>query len=303
MDGFVNDPSRPVFVLAATNFEVEQGNERSLDAALLRRFDRRIYLDLPGKQDRVRFLKLTAAKNPAIQISEEKIENIAMRSTGMSLAEIESAVELALRSAVREGGSVVNDDIFEEAFETFNGGEKKKWDESQLERVARHEAGHALLCWLGGETPSYLTVVARRGHGGYMQHADREGKEIYTKEELLGRVRTALGGRAAEIVFYGEEEGLSTGASGDLASATSLVRRMVCVFGMEESFGLAVSDDASGSISSEVKVIINRILKEQMEESVRLISENRNKIDALVRELLVKNHLNGTQIDEILGAR
>ena len=72
----------------------------------------------------------------------------------MSLAELDSAVELALRSAIREGSTTVNDALLEEAFETFHSGEVKAWDVSQLERVARHEAGHAFLCWHSGETPS-----------------------------------------------------------------------------------------------------------------------------------------------------
>ena len=220
MDGFVNDPSKPVFVLAATNFDVEPGKEKSLDPALMRRFDRRVYIELPNKDDRIAFLRMKIEKNHALKISQTQIENIAMRATGMSLAELDSAVELALRSAIRQGSTVVNDEILEEAFETFNNGETKKWDVSQLERVARHEAGHALLCYLGGETPSYLTIVARGDHGGYMQHADQEGKALYTKDELLARIKTSLGGRAAEIVYYGERDGISTGASGDLASAT-----------------------------------------------------------------------------------
>jgi len=304
MDGFVNDPSKPVFVLAATNFDVEPGNDKSLDPALMRRFDRRVYIDLPNKEDRIRFLKMKLAKNHALAISESQIDNIAMRSTGMSLAELDSVVELALRSAIREGSTVVTDAIFEEAFETFNSGEVKKWDISQLERVARHEAGHAFLCWLGGETPSYLTIVARGNHGGYMQHAEQEGKAIYTKDELLARIRTSLGGRAAEIAYYGERDGISTGASGDLVSATNVAQQIVCTYGMDDDFGLAVVHGAvaaNGTMSVEVRTSVNRILKEQMSEAVKLISENKDKIDSLVEELMSKNHLNGTEINAVLS--
>ncbi len=304
MDGFVSDPSKPVFVLAATNFDVEPGSSKSLDPALMRRFDRRVYIDLPNKDERIRFMKMKIAKNQALQISEEQIDNIAMRSTGMSLAQLDSVVELALRSAIREGSTVVNDAILEEAFETFNGGEVKKWDVSQLERVARHEAGHAFLYWLNGDTPSYLTIVARGNHGGYMQHADKENKQIYTKEELLGLIRTSLGGRAAEIVYYGDRDGISTGASSDLGKATRTAQRIVCTYGMDEDFGLAVVPGemiANGSLAGEIRASVNRILKEQMAESVRLIAENKQKIDALVEALMSKNHLNSAQIDEILS--
>ncbi len=293
MDGFTNDPSKPVFVLAATNFDVEPGSDKSLDPALMRRFDRRVFMDLPRKEDRIRFLQMKISKNPALAISREQIDTIAMRATGMSLAQLDSIVELALRSAIREGSTTVTDAILEEAFETFNSGEVRKWDASQLERVARHEAGHALLCWLSGETPSYLTIVPRGNHGGYMQHAEQEGKAIYTKEELLSRIRTSLGGRAAEIVYYGARDGISTGASGDLASATKIARQIVCAYGMDEDFGLAVMD---GPMDAEVRSSVNRILKEQMQEAVKLISDHKEKIDSLVEELLTKNHLNSAEI-------
>ena len=293
MDGFASDPSKPVFVLAATNFDVEPGGEKSLDPALMRRFDRRVYIDLPNTEERIRFLKMKMANNPALQLSEELVKNIAMRATGMSLAHLDSVVDLALRSSIREGSTVVTDEIFGEAFETYNSGEVKKWDISQLERVARHEAGHALLSWLSGKTPSYLTIVARGNHGGYMQHAPEDGKAIYTMDELLGRIRTSLGGRAAEIVYYGERDGISTGASGDLASATNLAQQIVCTYGMSEDFGLAVF---GGAMTDEVRAAVNRILKEQMEEAIRLIRENTDKLDALVAQLMSQNHLNGDQI-------
>ena len=304
MDGFAADPTKPVFVLAATNFNVEPGTDKSLDPALMRRFDRRVYIDLPDKEDRIRFLKMKVEKHQALDISDAQIDNLAVRATGMSLAELDSVVELALRSAIRAGSTKVDDAILGEAFETFNSGEVKAWDPSQLERVARHEAGHALLCWLSGETPSYLTIVARGDHGGYMQHDSQEGKAIFTKEELLARIRTSLGGRAAEMIYYGEKDGLSTGASGDLASATGTAQRIVCAYGMDEEFGLSVvsgSAAVSGSLSPEVRTAVNRILNEQMTQAIGLILANKAKIDALVDVLMVKNHLNGAQINEILS--
>ncbi len=304
MDGFVSDPSKPVFVLAATNFDVEPGGRKSLDPALMRRFDRRVYIDLPNKEERIRFLNMKIAKNQALQISAQQIDSLAMRSTGMSLAELDSVVELALRSAIREGSTVVNDDILEEAFETFNGGEVKKWGISQLECTARHEAGHALLYWLNGDTPSYLTIVARGNHGGYMRHADKEDKQLYTIDDMLGLIRTSLGGRAAELVYYGERNGVSTGASGDLANATRTAQRMICAYGMDADFGLAVVPTAAitdGPLAVEIRAAVNRILNEQLAEAVRLISENKSKIDALVEALMSRNHLNGVEIDEILS--
>ena len=303
MDGFNTDPTKPVFVLAATNFDVEAGRDKSLDGALIRRFDRKVYIDLPGKDDRVRFMELKISKNSVFEIGEDKISNIAVRSTGMSLAELDSVFELALRSAIRRGSVVVTDDIFDEAFETFNSGEKKEWDISLLERVARHEAGHAFICWQGGEIPSYLTIVARADHGGYMQHGDNEGKAIHTKEELLCRIRTSLGGRAAELVYYGADDGMSSGVGADLRNATNTAQRMICRYGMDESFGLAsidIQSGYSGALADDIRDAVNSILSEQLDVAVALIEKNKIAVDALVDVLISKNHLTGDEIDEIL---
>ena len=303
MDGFVNDPTRPVFVLAATNFDVEPGTSKSLDPALMRRFDRRVFIDLPDKEERIRYMKKKTSSNKTFEISDGLIENISLRSTGMSLAELDSVLELALRSAIRTGSTKVTDGIFEEAFETFNGGEIKKWDPSTLERVARHEAGHALISTLSGEKPSYLTIVARGDHGGYMLSGEENIKEIYTKEDLLSRIRTSLGGRAAEIVCYGDKDGISTGASGDLVNATSMARRIVCQMGMDEEFGLAVigQEISSGAdLGENVRKAVNDILTEQMELAVKLVSENRDKLDSLVGALMVKNHLTRDEIQKAI---
>ena len=299
MDGFINDPSKPVFVLAATNFDVEPGGPKSLDPALMRRFDRRIYIDLPNKAERIRFLEMKIEQNSALDISREQLENIALRSTNMSLAELDSVVELALRSAIRAGSTKVTDAILEEAFETFNSGEVRKWDSSQLERTARHEAGHALLSWLSGIKPSYLTVVARGNHGGYMQPEAQEDKGISTREELLSKIRTSLGGRAAEIACYGKVDGLSTGASGDLGQATHLARLLLCCYGMDESFGLAV-ENINAPMTTEVRKAVNRILSEQMDKAVEQICSNRDKLDALVNALMEKNHMYGNEIEAII---
>ncbi len=300
MDGFDSDATKPVFVLAATNFDVEPGGAKSLDAALMRRFDRRVYIELPRKEDRIRFMEMKAGKNPAFAISEAQIESLAIRSNGMSLAELDSAMELALRSAIREGSTKVTDEILDAAFETFNNGETKQWNANELERTARHEAGHAFLCWQAGETPSYLTVVARGNHGGYMRHANQEGKGVYTKQELLAKIRTALGGRAAEIVYYGDEDGISTGASGDLMSATYTAQRIVCSYGMDEAFGLAV-ENVGNTMPAEVRTAVNRILAEQLQQAIGLISDNKHKMDALVAALLEKDYLSGQAIDQILS--
>ena len=301
MDGFKTDTSKPVFVLAATNYEIEEGRGRSLDPALLRRFDRRILVDLPNKEERKRYIQMKISKNATLHLSDAEVDNIAVRSTGMSLAELESVFEMALRSAIRSESGVVGDDDVEEAFETFNSGERKEWSQDSLIRTARHEAGHALLSWLGGDKPSYLTIVARGDHGGYMQHGDREGKGMYTKPELLARIRTSLGGRAAELVYYGECDGLSTGPSGDLATATRIAEGMICHYGMDDEVGLSYLDGEE--LPSEIRARVNAILESELAYAVETVEKNRDAIDAIVEALMERTHLKEDEMDAIFSSK
>ena len=299
MDGFKSDPDRPVFVLAATNYDPEPGSARSLDPAMVRRFDRSIHIGLPKREDRFLYLKEKAASNPMFALSDEKLRQIATRSTGMSMAYLESVFEMALRMALRDQQNVVSDEMFDEAFETFTSGEKKKWDLGQLERVARHESGHALLCWESNQVPAYITIVARGNHGGYVQYEDREDQLLYTVQELRQRIRVSLGGRAAEMVYYGEDAGLSTGASGDLRSATKLAQQLICQYGMDPNFGMAVIDpqeDRSGTLAAQVREAVNRVLQEELNTAIEIIRQKRSVVDALTQQLLERNHISGSQL-------
>lgn len=192
MDGFSVDPRRPVFILAATNFDVEEGKGGigTIDAALARRFDRKILVDLPNKDDRKKYIQMMLKKNKTHQVTEKMIERLAGRSTGMSLANMASVLELANRMAVKQN-KPLDDTLLDEAYEITRHGARKEWGREYLERVARHESGHAFLCYLGGNTPSYLTIIARGGHGGYMEHSDKDMGPLQTKEELINRIRMA----------------------------------------------------------------------------------------------------------------
>lgn len=303
MDGFKTDPTRPVFVVGATNYGVDSSKGRALDAAMLRRFDRQIYVDLPNKAERAQFLRMRCDANPAFAVSDAMIQAISERSTGMSLALLGNVLELALRNAMKTGVLKVDDACLDEALETYNNGEKKTWKPEVVLRTARHEAGHTLLSWLGGEKPSYVTIVSRADHGGYMQHEGGEERMGFTRQELLARIRTSLGGRAAELVCYGEENGISTGASSDLHNATRLATSMLCTYGMDDEFGLAtLSGQAQEGMQAELRGQVNRILRREMAETVRLVAEYRSALDEMVEILLEKNHLNGADIDKILSA-
>lgn len=301
MDGFSVDPKRPVFVLAATNFDIEegQGGMGVIDAALARRFDRKILIDLPNAEEREQFLRMHLKKNKTHLVTEEMIKRVAARAMGMSPANLASVMELANRMAVK-AKKPLDDAILDEAYELTKHGAKKDWGYEYLERVARHESGHAFLCYLGGNTPAYLTIVARGGHGGYMEHSAKDMGPLSTKAELIGRIRTSLGGRAAEIVYYGEKDGVSTGASGDLEQATRVAQAMICSYGMDDQVGLAVMGQQEAAANLAVNRRVNEILGEEMKNTVELIGKNKIRIDRMVDALMKKNKLTAEEMEELL---
>ena len=304
MDGFHTDPSRPVFVLAATNYSVEDNDRNSpgsIDPALSRRFDRKILVELPDREKRLEYLiKMTAGDNN--KVSAEMLERIAGRSAGMSLADLSTVLEQAARSALRNN-SFMGDEDLDEAYERIRHGTEKNWGNEYMERVAYHESGHALLTFLTGKTPSYLTIIARGGHGGYMEHSDTENTPLRTRQELRERIRTALGGRAAEQIRYGEEEGISTGASGDLEQATRLAAALLLDYGMDKSFGMAsMSLDVlmKGPLAEKIIDGINSILDEELKNAVHVLEEHKEELEKLAAALLDNNKLTGEEIRDIL---
>ena len=133
-----------------------------------------------------------------------------------------------------------------------------------------------------------------------MQHADTEEKGSYKKAELLSRIRTALAGRAAELVYYGEDLGLTTGASGDLQTATRLAEAIIGHYGMDEEMGLSSFDKVPDGFYPTLRRRTNEILAEELSFAKEIIRTHRSAIDALVDALLEQNHLKGDEIDAIL---
>lgn len=304
MDGFHVDRKRPVFVLAATNFGVDSeasGEGRGLDPAFLRRFDRRIKIDLPDTKEREQYLRLRT-REPLFDMTDALYKNMAQRSIGMSLAQLASVIEMAKRAAIRAQQLTIDDATFENAFEEFKSGEEHTWSEESLLRTARHEAGHAFVCWQSGEKPAYITVVSRGNYGGYVLRDTENDKGSYSKTDLLNSVRISLAGRAAELVYYGDVDGVTTGPSSDLQNATNIAAHMICSYGMHEDFGLAVTGayaDGGRSLAPEVREAVNAMLAEELDNAKRLLQENKAAIDQFVAVLMEKTHLNGEEMDAL----
>ena len=303
LDGFEVDLKRPVFVIAATNYAVEaKGNGRmTLDPALVRRFDNRIYVDLPNEKERIQYLTLAVAKKQFDPVPESVIKNLAARTPGLSIAILQNVVDLAYRNAKREGRAAQGSDLMT-ALEEYNYGEKHDWGEEYCRSVAIHESGHAYLAWLSGEKPSYVTIVSRGDFGGYMAHENNEKKPNFTREELLWRIRCALAGRASEEVFFGREASLNTGASSDLVSATNCALRMICEFGMAEENLIALPFEkiAQTAMAAGYVQRASDLLRREMETTIGLLSKGKEAVQKLADELLKKNHLTGEEILALL---
>ena len=318
MDGFTSpSPDRPVFVLAATNFRVDaeeteapERSSRALDPALVRRFARTILVDLPERAAREEYLAKRLKDRAASRVSDEVIKLVAERSSGMSIANLESIIEAAARNAVKSGGELT-DKLLEDAFETVRFGEARPREAAEMTRTARHEAGHTIMYWLSGWWPAYVTVVSRGSHGGYMapNAAEIEKRTSRTRDELLADIRVSLAGRAAELLYYGREGGLSTGVSQDLENATHIARAMVSRYGMDEEFGLVVTPELSkyeGALSSPVYLKLNdaanRILKEEMDRTLKSLEANRLHLDAVSLALVDKERLTTEELQKVLPA-
>lgn len=315
MDGFTSpDPRRPVFVLAATNFNIQaddadapERSARALDPALVRRFSRAIRVDLPDTAARRRYLEWRLGKTGSGAVSAAALELLAEKTVGMSLADLDMALETAARLALRQNRPVA-DELVIEAIDTAREGEARPWSPQFLESTARHEAGHTILYWLSGWWPVEVSIVARAERGGGMRRGEAElRRESLSRADLLATIRTALGGRAAEIVYYGPEAGLTTGAAGDLEYATRLARQLICRYGMDEEFGPLATPELlqfAAAVGSPLYVrtseAVRTLLKREMAQAVEALKANRPYLDAVAEALIIRNRLLRRDLEAIL---
>ena len=297
MDGFGGSAVKPVIVLAATNL-VE-----TLDDALIRRFDREIEVDKPDRAARSAYLKLRLQSRSNHQVSDEIVDRLAGQSANMTIAQLERIIQLAGRRAAATG-SGITDELIEDAFETMRMGEARDTtDQATLLRIARHEAGHCLIGWLAGERPVQVTIVARGQAGGFMESQAQENVMIYTRAQMENLIRKAMGGRAAEIVYYGPSGGLSTGVAGDLKQATRWASMMVKDYGMTDDFGPVAVESSSlrdGPLAGMIMEASRKIIQTQLEEAVGQLQRYLPALEALVEALMKKNRLTGPELEIIL---
>lgn len=299
MDGFGSPTMRTVILLAATNI-AEQ-----LDKALLRRFDRIIEVPPPDKEARAGYLSHELLNRKLSKVTKKFVNNLATRSAGMTIADLRGVVREASVIAARKGSNVTNS-IVEEAFEKIRMGEAKKApDKETLKRIARHEAGHALIGWLTGNIPMQVTIIGRGGAGGYVEKEIEEEKIIYTQNELEDMICLAMGGRASELIYYGNEDGLSTGVANDLKNATIWAKRMIQEYGMSDEIGQIFYDSRylqDGPLAAKLGSAAENIVHSQLDRAIEMLKENRKKLNKLSTELLKKNRLMRDDLKKILGS-
>ena len=309
MDGF--DGSKGVVVLAATN------RPDSLDPALLRpgRFDRRIPVELPDLQGRIEILKVHAKK---IRLAEDvNFEPIAKTAAGASGAELANIVNEAALRAVRSGRQFATQEDLQESVEVVIAGYQKKsrvLSDEEKKIVAYHETGHALVAALQSHSAAVqkITIIPRTsGALGYTLQVDEGDHFLMSREELLNKIATYTGGRAAEeLVFHS----VTTGASNDIEQATKLARAMISRFGMSEEFGFVAFEtvsnqylggDASLACSPETQARMDQkvteLVSQQYRRAAELLRANEGKLHQLAGYLYEHETITGEEFMEILS--
>ena len=308
MDGF--EENTGVIILAATN------RPESLDPALTRpgRFDRQVPVVLPDLQGRVEILKVHAAKiKTAPNIDYDKVARMASGASGAELANIVN--EAALR-AVRDHRKVATQEDMEESIEVVIAGYQKKHailTDKEKCVVAYHEIGHALVAAMQTHSAPVqkITIIPRTsGALGYTMQVEEGSHYLMSKEEMENQIATLTGGRAAEEVVFHTS---TSGASNDIEKATRLARAMITRFGMSDEFGMVAMEtvtnqylggDTTLACSPETQARIDKavsaLIKKQYEKAVKLLEENRSKLDALAKYLYEKETITGDQFMHIL---
>lgn len=307
MDGF--DSSKGLLILAATN------RPDVLDKALLRpgRFDRRIIVDKPDLRGRVETLRVHS-KNVLMDETVD-LEAIGLATSGAVGSDLANMINEAAINAVKNGRKAISQsDLFEAVEVVIAGKEKKDRIMSSKEKrtVAYHEVGHALITALekNAEPVQKITIVPRTmGSLGYVMQVPEEEKYLMTKDELLARIVTLYGGRAAEEVFF---ETVTTGASNDMEKATELARAMITQYGMSEEFGLMSLEEVQDSYLSghtvlncsdvtaaEIDREVKELLKECYVKARKLISENKEVVIKIAEYLYDKETITGKQFMEL----
>ena len=311
MDGF--DATKGVVILAATN------RPESLDPALIRpgRFDRRVPVELPDLKGRESILRLHAKK---VKLGPDCDFGVVARMTpGASGAELANIVNEAALCAVRHHRKAVTQFDLQEAVDTILAGAQKKnkiLNNKEKCIVSYHEVGHALVAALQTNSAPVqkITMVPRTsGALGFTMQVEDGDHTLMTKEEILNKIATLTGGRAAEELIF---HSITTGASNDIEQATKLARALVTRYGMTEDFDMVALEtvnnaylggDASLACSeqtaAQVDAKVVEIVQAEHKKAYQLLADNKRKLDEIAQYLYEKETISGEEFMRILNAQ
>lgn len=311
MDGF--EPNEKVIVMAATN------RPDVLDPALLRpgRFDRRVVIDLPDRDDREEILKIHAKKKPFAEDVNLKI--VAERTPGFSGADLYSLMNESAILAARENRTKVSQyDLIRSIEKVMLGPERRSHILSKKEKeiTAYHEAGHALVASLLPNTDPIhkISIISRGRAAGYTLKLPFEDKKLQSKNEFLDDIAMSLGGYVTEKLVFGD---LTTGPSNDLQVSTALARDMVTKYGMSEVLGPVALEESSGKTlfgrgvnekeySEQVGALIDKevskIMIEAQTKAEKIITEHRSLLDIIAKRLIETESIERDEFEAILVA-
>ena len=307
MDGFNNDTN--LIIIAATN------RPDVLDPALLRpgRFDRQVAVEAPDLEGREAILKVHAKGKPFVP--DVDLRMIAVRTPGFTGADLANVLNEAALLCARAGAQLIDNRAIDEAIDRVQAGPKRRSKGmalDELRNTAYHEGGHALVAAAMNDTDpvTKVTILPRGRALGYTAVMPTEDRYSMSRNQLLDQMAYAMGGRTAEEVVFHDP---TTGASNDIEKATNIARQMVLDYGFSDKLGaIKWSDDEQsdlGSLNHKYSARTAEIIDEEVlklvetahTEAWNVINENREILDELVRQLLVKETLNEKELAEIFA--
>lgn len=312
MDGFgINEG---IIIIAATN------RPDILDPALTRpgRFDRKTVVGYPDIKAREQILGVHAKNKPLEE--EIDLKEVAKNTAGFTAADLENLLnEAALLAAREDRAKICMKNIKEAVFRVIVGPEKRSrvMTEKDKRLTAYHEAGHAIAVKLFSSTDKVdrVSIIPAGQAGGYTAHRPDEDENYTTRAQLFEHIVVALGGKAAEEIVFGD---VSTGASSDLQSANGIAMNMVSKYGMSDAIGnvivstgndevfLGKSYGHTRSVSEELSSLVDREVKKIIDEAYAKVKEiltnNRDKLEAVTNALLEKEKLEKEEFDAIMEA-
>jgi cell division protease FtsH len=309
MDGFDNDTN--LIIIAATN------RPDVLDEALLRpgRFDRQVAVEAPDLEGREAILKVHAKGKPFVP--DVDLRTVAVRTPGFTGADLANVLNEAALLCARAGAQLIDNRAIDEAIDRVQSGPKRQSRGMALDEMrntAYHEGGHALVAAALHHTDpvTKVTILPRGRALGYTAVMPTQDRYSQSRNELLDQMAYAMGGRTAEEIVFHDP---TTGASNDIEKATQIARKMVLEFGLSSKLGAVKWADAEHGEDSANNFIhdysertqdaideeVHGMIETAHTEAWRIITENRDVLDELVRQLLVKETLNEKELKVIFA--